>query len=64
VDVDGFSFAGLVRADGAPVKDLNDFAHIDPDYWEAERDAIEEAFSLRDPKGRRQNTERDATATE
>jgi hypothetical protein len=45
-DVDGFSFAGLLRADGGPVKDLNDFAHVHPDQWEAERDAIEEAFAF------------------
>ena len=42
--VDGYSFAGLLRSDGKPVKDLNDFALIDPDQWEAERDAIEKAF--------------------
>jgi hypothetical protein len=46
VEVDGYSFAGLVRTDGAPVKDLNDFAHVCPDHWEAERDEIEEAFSF------------------
>ena len=44
--VDGYSFAGLIRSDGRPVKDLNDFALIDPDQWEAERDAIEKAFSF------------------
>ena len=42
--VDGYSFEGLLRSDGKPVKDLNDFALIDPDQWEAERDAIEKAF--------------------
>ncbi len=46
VEVDGFSFAGLMRADGVPVQDLNDFAHVHPDQWEAEREAIEEAFSF------------------
>ena len=45
-DVDGFSFAGLLRADSAPVKDLNDFAHVHPDQWEAERDTIEQAFAF------------------
>ena len=43
-DVDGFSFAGLSRFDGAPVKDLNDFACINPDEWEAQRDIVEEGF--------------------
>jgi len=46
VEVDGFSFAGLMRADGLPVNDLNDFAHVHPDQWEAGREAIEEAFSF------------------
>ena len=46
--VDGYSFEGLLRSDGAPVKDLNDFALIDPDQWEAERDAIEKAFTFSD----------------
>ena len=43
-DVDGFSFAGLLRVDDKPIKDLNDFAHVHPDQWEAERDALEQAF--------------------
>jgi CHC2 zinc finger len=46
--VDGYSFTGFIRSDGKPVKDLNDFALIDPDQWEALRDAIEEAFSFSD----------------
>ncbi len=46
VKADGFSFAGLMRADGVPIQDLNDFAHVHPDQWEAEREAIEEAFSF------------------
>ena len=46
--VDGYSFEGLLRSNGTPVKDLNDFALIDPDQWEAERDAIEKAFSFSD----------------
>ena len=46
--VDGYSFEDLLRSDGKPVKDLNDFALIDPDQWEAERDAIEKAFSFSD----------------
>ena len=35
-----------MRADGLPINDLNDFAHVHPDQWEAEREAIEEAFSF------------------
>ena len=46
VEVDGFSFAGFMRSDGAPVKDLNDFASIDQDQWEEQRDVIEEAFAF------------------
>ena len=44
--VDGYSFSGFIRSEGLPVKDLNDFALIDPDQWEAKREAIEEAFSF------------------
>ena len=44
--VDSYSFAGLVRYDGKPVKDLNDFVLVSPDQWEAERQAIDEAFSF------------------
>ena len=46
VEIDGYSFAGLMRTDATPVKDLNDFAHVGVDQWEKERDAIEEAFSF------------------
>jgi len=46
VDVDGYVFAPLRRADGEPVNDLNDFAHVDPDSWERERGIIEEAFAF------------------
>jgi hypothetical protein len=35
--VDAFDFAGLVRTNGADVKDLNDLTNIDPDCFEAER---------------------------
>ena len=45
-EVDGYSFAGLTRADGKAVKDLNDFAHVHPDQWEEQRNMIEEAFSF------------------
>jgi hypothetical protein len=44
--VDGYSFSGFIRSDGKAVKDLNDFVLIDPDQWEAEREAIEEAFAF------------------
>jgi hypothetical protein len=54
VKADGFSFAGLMRADGLPVDDLNDFAHVHPDQWEAEREAIEDLFLCgRKPAGGR-----------
>ena len=46
VEVDGYSFAGLSRADRGAVKDLNDFAHVHPDLWEEQRNIIEEAFSF------------------
>jgi hypothetical protein len=44
--VDVFSFSGLIRADGAPVKDMTDFAHLDPDQWEKERERVESAFNF------------------
>jgi hypothetical protein len=46
VKVDGYSFSGFIQSDGTPVKDLNDFALIDPDQWEPKRDAIQEAFAF------------------
>ena len=46
VNVDRYCFDGLVRADGEPVKDLNDFAHVCADQWESEREVIESAFSF------------------
>jgi hypothetical protein len=46
--VDGYSFDGFIRSDGKPIKDLNDFALIDPNQWEAQRNAIEEAFAFSD----------------
>jgi len=37
-DVDAFSFAGLVKADGSPAKDLNDCLHLNADgFRETER---------------------------
>ena len=44
--VDGFTFDGLLRTDGAPVKDLCDLASIDADSWEANRDAIENCMAF------------------
>jgi hypothetical protein len=46
--VDGFSFDGLVRSDGEPVKDLNDLCQIDYDCWESNRQTVESImdFSL------------------
>ena len=42
VEVDGFSFAGLLQADGSPVKDLNDLLRC----REAHREAILEATNF------------------
>jgi hypothetical protein len=39
--VDGFSFTGLLQADGQPVNDLNDLLKIDYDSWEQFRSHIE-----------------------
>lgn len=33
IEADGYSFAGLVQADGKPVKDLNDFARMHPEQF-------------------------------
>ena len=44
VNMLGYCFGGLKRADGGAVKDLNDFPHVDPDQWEEQREIIEEAF--------------------
>ncbi|MDR1457548.1 MAG: hypothetical protein LBI47_01715 [Puniceicoccales bacterium] len=33
-----FSYAGLVRDDGQPIKDLRDFLRVDVDQWENEQD--------------------------
>lgn len=45
-NVDGYCFGDLSWADGEPVKDLNDFAHVCADQWESEREVIESAFSF------------------
>ena len=44
--VDGFTFDGLTRIDGLPVKDLCDLASIDADSWEANRDAVENCMAF------------------
>lgn len=44
--VDSFSFGGLIRVDGHPMKDMTDFAHICPDQWKSESDRIESAFNF------------------
>ena len=44
--VDGFTFDGLTRADGAPVQDLCDLASIDADSWEEHRDAVENCMAF------------------
>lgn len=44
--VDGFSFAGMTKADGQPVADLNDMAEIGADSWEANRAEIEGALKF------------------
>jgi hypothetical protein len=46
VRVDGYSFEGLVRNDGAPVNDLNDLLRIDADCWEHHREVIEEVMNF------------------
>ena len=46
IEVDRFNFTGFVTGDGEPVGDLNDFAHIDVDQWEGDRQAIDEAFVM------------------
>lgn len=42
--VDAFRFDGLRRADGAAVKDLNDFANLHPDCLAAERAQLSEVL--------------------
>ena len=44
--VDGFTFDGLTRTDGKPVKDLCDMASIDADSWEVNRDAVEDCMAF------------------
>lgn len=44
--VDSFSFSGLLTADGQPVKDMTDFAHLCPDQWKSESARIESAFNF------------------
>jgi len=44
--VDGYSFDGLDRADGAAVADLCDLASIGADSWEANREIVEACMSF------------------
>lgn len=45
-DVDAFEFSGLIRSDGQPVKDLNDFALICVDEWESKRETLNSTFNF------------------
>jgi hypothetical protein len=51
VNVDGYCFGQLLREDGEPVQDLNDFAHVCADQRKSERDVIESAFSFAGKEG-------------
>ncbi len=42
--VSGFTFDGLVRSDGSPVKDLCDLASISVESWEKNRELMETAM--------------------
>jgi hypothetical protein len=44
--VDGFTFDGLFRTDGKPVKDLCDLASIGADSWDAYRDTVENCMAF------------------
>lgn len=46
VEVDGFSFDGLVMTDSQPVKDLNDLLLIDYDCWEQFRSQVENIMNF------------------
>lgn len=49
IEADGYSFAGLVQADGKPVKDLNDFARMHPEQFK--KHAPEAfAFAIANPR--------------
>ena len=45
-EVEGFSFAWLLQANGWPVNDLNDFVRIHPKEWEKQRNLAESAFNF------------------
>lgn len=50
IEADGYSFEGLMQADGKPVKDLNDFMRMSPEQIEEHaREAF--AFALANPCG-------------
>lgn len=44
--VDGLTLDGLMRTDGAPVKDLCDLASIEADSWEENRDVVENCMAF------------------
>jgi hypothetical protein len=46
VQVDGYSFEGLVQTDGFPVEDLNDLCRIDPGSMEANAKDLAELFNF------------------
>lgn len=41
IAVDAYSFEGLIKSDGSPVKDVNDPCQIDVESWEQNREAVE-----------------------
>jgi hypothetical protein len=45
IEVDAFSFTGLVMSDGRPVADLNDLLCVDYDCWEEHRQQIESVMT-------------------
>lgn len=44
--VDRYDLSGFKTSNGMPVKDLCDFAHVDVDQWEEERQVIDKAFII------------------
>jgi hypothetical protein len=44
LEVEEYSFAGLVNPDGSSAQNLRDFLHLDVDQWEIHRDEIENAM--------------------
>jgi hypothetical protein len=46
VQVDGYSFEGLVQINGFPVEDLNDLCRIDPESLEANAKDLAQLFNF------------------